>query len=144
MRDKERVQRKIEAIKHMDDPLEAVAELADITFDGFEDACIERAEIRKLSHENRVILKGNGTHENSVVYRLGETIRVQTEMKDSLCKIEKGLLGDIDDPTSISLIEQVRSNVKFIASFNKVTWVIISTFLGQLALFIWAFVINSN
>ena len=51
MKSKVRIQRKIETIKNIDDPLKSLHELADLTYEIGEEACAEREEIRKLTEK---------------------------------------------------------------------------------------------
>jgi len=142
MQSRERVIRRIKAIKLIKDPLEAIHELADLTFDIGEEACQERKSIRSLTEANRTALLGNGNHEHSIMFRLGETVRVQAEMMDSLTKIQKALIGDLDDPDCESIIGRLRDVERVIATINRLTWAAITVFLGQVILFIWAFFIH--
>lgn len=142
MKTKARIQRRITLIKAMEDPLKAIHELADLTFEIGEEACSERDEIRTLTEDNRKALMGNGNQEHSIIYRLGETVKSQAEMMKTLTSIQKSLVGDIENPDSDSLIYRLRSVERVIANINKLTWLIVSVFLTQIVLFIWAFFIH--
>lgn len=142
MKSKERIQRRIAVIKAMDDPLEAIRELADLTYEIGEEACVEREQIRELTSQNRKALMGNGSQENSIIYRLGETVKCQTEMMATLASIQKSLIGDIDHPDTESIVSRLRDVERVIGNINKVAWMVASVFLTQLALFVWAFFIH--
>jgi len=142
MKSKEQVLRRIEAIKNMNDPLEAIQELSDLTYDIGNEACKEREEIRKLTEANRAALLGNGKHEESVIYRLGETVKTQSKMMETLMDIQKALVGDINDPKNTSILGRLRDVERVIDNINKITWIIIGVFVTQVALFVWAFFIH--
>ena len=64
MKSKVHVQRRIADIKKITDPLQALSELADLTYEIGEEACVEREEIRMLTEKNRLTLMGNGDPAN--------------------------------------------------------------------------------
>lgn len=142
MQTKERVQRRIAAIKQIDDPLEALRELADLTFEIGEEACHEREQIRELTETNRLCLMGNGDPEHSIVHKLGETVKCQAKMMEEMTSIRKALVGDLEDPDAPSLIGRLKDVERVIDNMRNVTWKLVSVFVGQLALFLWAFFIK--
>lgn len=142
MKNRERVQRRINEIKAMTNPLDAIKELADLTMELGEDACAERQAIQELTRQNRVILMGNGKQEDSIIYKLGETIKSQVVMMETLTSIQKHLIGDIKDPEASSLASRLRDVERVIDNINKLTWIVIGVFVTQLALFVWAFFIH--
>lgn len=142
MKNRDRIQRRMSEIKSMADQLPAIKELADLTFEMGEDACEERKGLRELTQQNRFILVGNGHQEDSIIYKLGQTVVAQAEMMKTLTSIQKSLVGDIETPEAESIISRLRDVERVIANINKLTWLIVSVFLTQIVLFIWAFFIH--
>ena len=142
MKSKERFKRQIAAIKKMVEPLEAIKELSDVVFDIGEEACQEREQIRSLTETNRKVLMGNGNQENSILYRLGQTVTSQDVMMKKLDSIEKKLVGDIDNPDESSIITRLCDVERVIKTINKLTWLIVSLFLTEFALLVWSLLTN--
>ena len=142
MKSKERVKRRIAAIKAMTDPKKAIEELADLTYEIGEDACQEREEIRSLTEKNRIILMGNGNQEDSILYILGQTVIAQKSMMEKLDSIEDRLIGDLEKPDQSSVISRLCNVERVIANITKLSWMIIGVFVTQLALFAWAFFVH--
>jgi hypothetical protein len=125
MKSKVRVQRKIEAIKNMTDPLKALEELADLTYEIGEEACREREEIRALTEQNRLALIGNGDPQNSVIGRLA---CVEILMND-IDEIKNLLTGGLKQKEP-SLRARMDSFENYVKESKKMQWYILTAIIG--------------
>ena len=125
MKSKVRIQRKIEAIKKLTDPLEALHELADLTFEIGEEACQERAEIRALTEKNRLALIGNGDPALSIIGRL---VCVEELAKD-IVDIKAMLIGGLGQ-SQPSLRQRMDRFEEYAARSERLQWFMITAIVG--------------
>jgi hypothetical protein len=121
MKSKSRVQRRIELIKEMTDPIKALHELADLTFEIGEEACEERKEIRMLTEKNRLALIGNGNPETSLVGRL---LSVENKVDLFACdirEIKELLIGGVSQ-RELSLKARMDKFEDYVARSEKLQW----------------------
>ena len=131
MKSKLRVQRKIEAIKKMTDPLKALSELADLTYEIGEEACEEREEIRELTLQNRLALMGNGNPANSVLGRLMALEKQVTPLAKDICEIKNMFIGSLTS-SQPSLKQRMDSFEQHIHRSEKLLWAILTSIAGYI------------
>jgi hypothetical protein len=120
------IKRRIEIIKKMTDPLAALRELADLTYEIGEDACHEREEIRELTAQNRLALMGNGNPANSVIGRLITLEDKVSPLAKDICEIKNLFIGSLKS-SEPSLKQRIDSFEKHVESSEKLLWAILSS-----------------
>jgi len=125
------IKRRIEIIKKMDDPVKALHELADLTFEIGEDACHEREEIRALTVQTRLALMGNGDPANSVVGRLSSLEDKFVPLAKDICEIKLLLTGGLTSKEP-SLKQRMDSFEEYVKESKKMQWYILSAILGYI------------
>ena len=129
MKNKEKIKRRIESIKHMEDPVLALNELADLTFEIGEDACLERAEIRELTLKNRKALIGNGDPLGSVVGRLASVENKVDCFANDIREMKGLLVGDVNQ-RSLSLKSRMEMFDASAKRTEKLQWFIVTAIIG--------------
>jgi hypothetical protein len=125
------IKRRIEIIKKMDDPVKALHELADLTFEIGEDACHEREEIRALTVQTRLALMGNGDPANSVVGRLSSLEDKFVPLAKDICEIKLLLTGGLTSKEP-SLKQRMDGFEEYVKESKKMQWYILSAILGYI------------
>ena len=131
MKSKTRVQRKIEVIKQMTDPVKALHELADLTYEIGEEACEERGEIRELTLKNRLAIIGNGDPAHSLVGRL---LSVEQKVDLFACDIKEIkvlLVGDVSQK-GLSLKGRMERFEDYVIRAERLQWLTISAIIGYI------------
>ena len=131
MKSKLRVQRKIEAIKKMTDPLKALSELADLTYEIGEEACEEREEIRSLTMQTRMALMGNGDPANSVIGRLITLEDKVSPLAKDICEIKNMFIGSLTS-SQPSLKQRMDDFEKHVQRSEKMLWAILTSIAGYI------------
>lgn len=131
MKSKVRVQRKIEVIKKMTDPLEALSELADLLFEIGEEACQEREEIMALTQQNRLALMGNGNPGNSILGRLTELEKQVTPLAKDICEIKNLLTGGLTSKEP-SFKQRMDDFDQHVERSEKLLWAILTSITGYI------------
>jgi hypothetical protein len=143
MKDKDIIVNRIEKIKRMSDPNEAIAELADLTLHIGEDACEERKEMRKDVRSLRVLISGNGNPAHSILTKIDAMNGCFTKMERDVGIIKSLLVGDIsagiDNQGLIARVQKVIDDVTqnerevdlLKANQTKVMWIIITAVVVQ-------------
>ncbi len=129
MKSKDNVQRRINAIKKITDPIKALHELADLTFDIGEEACKEREEIMRLTEKNRVALTGNGNPINSLIGRLS-SVEDKVDCFSSDIKDIKDLLVGGVSQRELSLKARMDKFEDYAQRTEKLQWFIITAIIG--------------
>ena len=138
MKNAEAIRKKLDEVKKMKSYTDALTTLADIQYEIGIDACHERneqsREIEKLREDiimlRRIIL-GDGKPEDSVLSRIARVETCTNEIQDTLKTIEENLKGGYDTE---GLIEQLRTLKKMGDNIKKLTWIIVSIFIGEVIL----------
>jgi hypothetical protein len=125
------IKRRIEIIKKMDDPVKALHELADLTFEIGEDACHEREEIRALTMQNRLALMGNGNPANSVLGRLIALEDKVSPLAKDICEIKTLFTGSLTS-NQPSLRQRMDNFEEYVKESKKMQWYILSAILGYI------------
>ena len=120
------IKRRIEIIKKMTDPLAALRELADLTYEIGEDACHEREEIRELTAQNRQALMGNGNPGNSILGRLTELEKQVTPLAKDICEIKALLTGGLTSKEP-SFKQRMDNFEQHVERSEKLLWAILSS-----------------
>jgi hypothetical protein len=115
----------------MDDPVKALHELADLTFEIGEDACHEREEIRQLTVQARLALMGNGDPANSVLGRLVVLEEKVTPLARDICDI-KGLLTGGLTSSQPSMRQRMDTFEEYVKESKKMQWYILSAIIGYI------------
>jgi len=138
MKNAEAIRKKLDEVKKMKSYTGAVSALTDVTFEIGIDACHERnehrREIEKLREDVimlRCIILGDGKPEDSVLARLARVETCTNEIQSTLETIEENLKGGYDTE---GLIEQLRTLKKMGDNIRKLTWIIVSIFIGEVIL----------
>ena len=131
MKSKVRIQRKIETIKNIDDPLKALHELADLTYEIGEEACAEREEIRKLTEKNRIALLGNGTPEASVLGRLLSVEEKVVCYAVDIKEIKTLLVGGVSQ-RDLSLKQRMDKFEDYVQRSEKLQWFTVTAIIGYI------------
>lgn len=129
MKSKERVTRKIEAIKNMGDPMSALKELADLTFEMGEEACVERKEIGELTEKNRLALIGNGNPTASLVGRMSSVENKVDLFACDIKEIKDLLVGGVNQ-RDISLKARMDKFDDYVKRAEKLQWFTITAIVG--------------
>jgi hypothetical protein len=118
-------------IKKMTEPLEALRELADLTFEIGEDACREREEIRELTIQNRLALMGNGNPANSVLGRLIALEDKVSPLAKDICEIKTLFTGSLTS-SQPSLRQRMDNFEEYVKESKKMQWYILSAIIGYI------------
>lgn len=129
MKSKVRVQRRIADIKKMTEPLQALSELADLTYEIGEEACVEREEIRMLTEKNRLALMGNGDPANSLLGRLTSVENKVDCFTRDIKEIKDLLVGGVSQ-RELSLKARMDKFEDYAQRTEKLQWFIVTAIIG--------------
>ena len=131
MKSRTRIQRRIEVIKEMTDPLLALHELADLTFEIGEEACAERGEIRELTVKNRLAIIGNGDPTHSLVGRLLSVEKKVDLFTCDIKEIKELLIGGVSQ-RELSLKQRMDKFEDYVQRSEKLQWFTVTAIIGYI------------
>ena len=138
MKNADEIRERLNEVKKMKSYTEAINVLADIQYQIGAEACSERHELRKeigKLREDVIMLKciilGDGKPEDSVLARMARVETCTNKIQNTLETIEENLKGGYDTE---GLIEQLHTLKKMGDNIKKLTWIIVSIFIGEVIL----------
>ena len=138
MKNAEEIKKRLDDVKKMKSYTGAINVLADIQYETGIEACRERHELRKEIEKLREdiimlrrIILGDGKPEDSVLARMARVEICTNKIQSTLETIEENLKGGYDTE---GLIEQLRTLKKMGENIKKLTWIIVSIFIGEVIL----------
>ena len=144
MQDRAIIKESVEKIKKIKDPLQAISELADLTFYIGTDACNERRQLGKQIEGLRLVLSGNGDPSKSLLAKVEIMNDCFSKMERDLSIIKNVLIGSMDAVGThggiIQRLEELETKVEhedteikeIKGGMTKVMWVVVLAVLGQI------------
>lgn len=134
MKNSESIRKRLDAIKGIDDPHEALSALADISFEIGMSACAERKQLQEEVRELRRKIVGNGNPANSIVSRLGSVEKSMENIDEKVSRIDKALLGDLENPASqeMSVLARLLNCEKINGNMVRLMWIIIGVVVVEI------------